>query len=113
MRIDGGCHCGYLTYEADADPEIIDRLRTVFELDAWQVFPVNPVRTKSLLGCTKYSTLEVAATANYTFEIYTSQGCGARIRGSTTMCTQKGTILNYQSRDALTGLISYYRRLGC
>src|SRR5881392_2986718 len=27
--------------EADADPEIIDRLRTVFELDAWQVFPVN------------------------------------------------------------------------
>src|SRR5579863_9558280 len=27
--------------EADADPEIIDRLRTVFELDPWQVFPVN------------------------------------------------------------------------
>jgi polyphosphate kinase len=27
--------------EADADPEIIDRLRTVFELDSWQVFPVN------------------------------------------------------------------------
>src|SRR5271166_1565984 len=27
--------------EADADPEIIERLRTVFELDAWQVFPVN------------------------------------------------------------------------
>ncbi len=30
-----------LEIEADADPEIIDRLRTVFELDAWQVFPVN------------------------------------------------------------------------
>src|SRR5215475_1551721 len=27
--------------ETDADPEIIERLRTVFELDAWQVFPVN------------------------------------------------------------------------
>jgi polyphosphate kinase len=27
--------------EADADPEIIDRLRTVFELDPWQIFPVN------------------------------------------------------------------------
>jgi polyphosphate kinase len=27
--------------EADADPEIIDRLRTVFELDPWQVFPVH------------------------------------------------------------------------
>jgi polyphosphate kinase len=27
--------------EAEADPEIIDRLRTVFELDPWQVFPVN------------------------------------------------------------------------
>ena len=26
--------------EADADPEIIDRLRTCFELDPWQVFPV-------------------------------------------------------------------------
>ena len=25
--------------EADADPEIIERLRTVFELDPWQVFP--------------------------------------------------------------------------
>jgi len=21
MRIDGGCHCGYVTYEAEADPE--------------------------------------------------------------------------------------------
>jgi polyphosphate kinase len=30
-----------LEIEADADPEIIDRLRTVFELDAWQVFPVT------------------------------------------------------------------------
>src|SRR5262252_5401440 len=30
-----------LEIEADADPEIIERLRTVFELDAWQVFPVN------------------------------------------------------------------------
>jgi len=27
--------------ESDADPEIIDRLRSVFELDPWQVFPVN------------------------------------------------------------------------
>src|SRR4029077_8271270 len=27
--------------EADADPEIIERLRTVFELDPWQVFPVT------------------------------------------------------------------------
>jgi polyphosphate kinase len=27
--------------EAAADPEIIERLRTVFELDAWQVFPVD------------------------------------------------------------------------
>ena len=27
--------------ESDADPEIIERLRTVFELDQWQVFPVN------------------------------------------------------------------------
>src|SRR5229473_1465041 len=30
-----------LEIEADADPEIIDRLRTVFELDPWQVFPVT------------------------------------------------------------------------
>ena len=21
MRIDGGCHCGYIRYEAEADPE--------------------------------------------------------------------------------------------
>jgi polyphosphate kinase len=30
-----------LEIEADADPEIIERLRSVFELDPWQVFPVN------------------------------------------------------------------------
>src|SRR5437899_12770414 len=36
--------------EADADPEIIERLRTVFELDPWQVFPVNgPVNLSRLL----------------------------------------------------------------
>jgi hypothetical protein len=21
MKIDGGCHCGYITYEAEADPD--------------------------------------------------------------------------------------------
>jgi polyphosphate kinase len=37
--------------EADADPEIIDRLRTVFELDEWQVFPVNgPVNLSRLFN---------------------------------------------------------------
>jgi len=30
-----------LEIESNADPEIIERLRTVFELDRWQVFPVN------------------------------------------------------------------------
>src|ERR1700675_3725310 len=37
--------------EADADPEIIDRLRSVFELDSWQVFPVNgPVNLSRLFN---------------------------------------------------------------
>jgi polyphosphate kinase len=37
--------------EADADPEIVDRLRTVFELDPWQVFPVNgPVNLSRLFN---------------------------------------------------------------
>src|SRR6202007_1995924 len=37
--------------EADADPEIIERLRTVFELDPWQVFPVNgPVNLVRLVN---------------------------------------------------------------
>src|SRR5499425_3467612 len=40
-----------LEIEADADPEIIERLRTVFELDAWQVFPVNgPVNLSRLFN---------------------------------------------------------------
>ena len=30
-----------LEIEANADPEIVERLRTNFELDPWQVFPVN------------------------------------------------------------------------
>jgi polyphosphate kinase len=37
--------------EAGADPEIIERLRTVFELDPWQVFPVNgPVNLSRLFN---------------------------------------------------------------
>jgi polyphosphate kinase len=37
--------------EAEADPEIVDRLRTVFELDPWQVFPVNgPVNLSRLFN---------------------------------------------------------------
>jgi hypothetical protein len=24
MKIDGGCHCGYITYEAEADPERVN-----------------------------------------------------------------------------------------
>jgi len=37
--------------EADADPEIIERLRTVFELDQWQVFPVHgPVNLSRLFN---------------------------------------------------------------
>src|SRR5467141_1039457 len=38
-----------LEIEADADPEIIERLRGVFELDPWQVFSVNgPVNLSRL-----------------------------------------------------------------
>src|SRR6202035_512476 len=37
--------------EAVADPEIVERLRTVFELDPWQVFPVNgPVNLSRLFN---------------------------------------------------------------
>jgi len=40
-----------LEIEADADPEIIERLRTVFELDPWQVFPVyGPVNLVRLFN---------------------------------------------------------------
>ena len=30
-----------LEIEADADPDIVERLRTNFDLDPWQVFPVH------------------------------------------------------------------------
>jgi polyphosphate kinase len=37
--------------ETEANPEIIERLRTVFELDSWQVFPVNgPVNLSRLFN---------------------------------------------------------------
>ena len=40
-----------LEIEADADPEIIERLRTNFELDPWQVFSVNgPVNLSRLFN---------------------------------------------------------------
>ena len=40
-----------LEIEADADPEIVERLRTNFELDPWQVFPVNgPVNLSRLFN---------------------------------------------------------------
>ena len=37
--------------ESEADPEIIERLGTVFELDPWQIFPVNgPVNLSRLFN---------------------------------------------------------------
>ena len=37
--------------ESEADPEIIERLRTVFELEPWQVFPVDgPVNLSRLFN---------------------------------------------------------------
>ncbi len=40
-----------LEIESDADPEIIERLRTNFELQPWQVFPVNgPVNLSRLFN---------------------------------------------------------------
>ena len=40
-----------LEIEADADPEIVERLRTNFELDPWQVFPTNgPVNLSRLFN---------------------------------------------------------------
>jgi polyphosphate kinase len=40
-----------LEIESDAEPEIIDRLRTNFELEPWQVFPVNgPVNLSRLFN---------------------------------------------------------------
>src|SRR6266478_1469617 len=37
--------------ESEADPEIIERLGTVFELDRWQIFPVNgPVNLSRLFN---------------------------------------------------------------
>ena len=40
-----------LEIECDADPEIIERLRTNFELEPWQVFPVNgPVNLSRLFN---------------------------------------------------------------
>src|SRR5689334_10711061 len=37
--------------ESDADPEIVERLRTNFEIDSWQVFPVNgPVNLSRLFN---------------------------------------------------------------
>ncbi len=37
--------------ESDADPEIIERLGTVFELDRWQIYPVNgPVNLSRLFN---------------------------------------------------------------
>src|SRR5262249_4119181 len=40
-----------LEIEADAEPDIIERLRTNFEIDPWQVFPVNgPVNLSRLFN---------------------------------------------------------------
>jgi polyphosphate kinase len=40
-----------LEIESDADPEIVERLRTNFELDAWQVYPVDgPVNLSRLFN---------------------------------------------------------------
>src|SRR6202790_825545 len=42
---------GRMEIDSEADPEIIERLGTVFELDRWQIFPVNgPVNLSRLLN---------------------------------------------------------------
>jgi polyphosphate kinase len=52
--------------ESQADPEIIERLRTVFELDPWQVFPVNgPVNLSRL-----FNVYEQANRADLKFRVF-------------------------------------------
>ena len=50
-EIDDLSHAVRMEIESDADPEIVERLRTVFELDPWQVFPVaGPVNLSRLMN---------------------------------------------------------------
>ena len=52
--------------ESEADPEIIERLGTVFELDRWQIFPVNgPVNLSRL-----FNVYDAAARPDLKFHSY-------------------------------------------
>ena len=52
--------------ESEADPEIIERLGTVFELDRWQIFPVNgPVNLSRL-----FNIYDAAARPDLKFHTY-------------------------------------------
>jgi polyphosphate kinase len=52
--------------ESEADPEIIDRLGTVFELEPWQIFPVNgPVNLSRL-----FNIYDAAARPDLKFHTY-------------------------------------------
>ena len=52
--------------ESEADPEIIERLGTVFELDPWQIFPVNgPVNLSRL-----FNIYDAAARPDLKFRTY-------------------------------------------
>jgi len=84
--------------EADADPEIIDRLRTVFELDPWQVFPVNgPVNLSRLFNVYEqtprpdlkyrpFAPRELRLTAK-------SQNLSRNCAGMTSCCTIPSTLM--------------------
>ena len=62
-----------LEIEADADPEIIERLRTNFELDPWQVFSVNgPVNLSRLFNIYE----QTSASRSQVRSLFSARTCG-------------------------------------
>ena len=87
-----------LEIEADADPEIIERLRGNFELEAWQVFSVNgPVNLSRL-----FNVYEQTKHPDIKFKPFSPRNCGSPPSRRTCSRNCGGTIFCCTIRSILT-----------
>ena len=86
-----------LEIEADADPEIIERLRTNFELEPWQVFSVNgPVNLSRLFNIyeqTAHPDLKFRPLSRANFGLPPSRRTCSRNSAATISCSTTLSIL--------------------
>ena len=98
MKIDGGCHCGFITYEAEADP---DRT-TICHCTDCQILSGSPLRA---VVASRYESLSVKGQTKRYIKLAQSGNRRAQV-----FCPECGTPLWATAPENATAVII---RLGC